>query len=185
VETHFPLGLFRAWTVWRPAAQVLVYPAPEQPAPALPAGQPLAGGEPSARQGTGSEFDGVRAYRRGDPLRQVVWKKVARAGEMISRDTSASTAQALLLDFSAAGDTRGGDDTEQRLSRLATWVLAAERSGLVFGLRLPGLDLPAAGGDAQRRDALTALALWQPQRRPATGLGNGGAKPGGRRPTGA
>ena len=26
VETNFPLGLFRAWTVWRPAAQVLVYP---------------------------------------------------------------------------------------------------------------------------------------------------------------
>jgi uncharacterized protein (DUF58 family) len=193
VETHFPLGLFRAWTVWRPAAQVLVYPAPEQPAPALPAGQPLAGGDPSARQGAGSEFDGVRAYRRGDPLRQVAWKKVARAGEMVSRDTSASTAQTLMLDFSAAGDARGGHDTEQRLSRLATWVLAAERGGLVFGLRLPGQDLPPAGGEAQRRDALTALALWQPHRQPDTGLGNsntkhngnGGGKVSGRRPTGA
>ncbi len=30
-DTHFPLGLFRAWTVWRPAALVLVYPAPEAP----------------------------------------------------------------------------------------------------------------------------------------------------------
>ena len=28
-ETRFPLGTFRVWTVWRPAAQVLVYPAPE------------------------------------------------------------------------------------------------------------------------------------------------------------
>ena len=27
VETRFPLGLFRAWTVWRPAARLLVYPA--------------------------------------------------------------------------------------------------------------------------------------------------------------
>ena len=35
-ETRFPLGTFRVWTVWRPAAQVLVYPAPE-PYPAAAA----------------------------------------------------------------------------------------------------------------------------------------------------
>ncbi len=44
-ETRFPLGTFRVWTIWRPAAQVLVYPAPEahhrpcrpaNPAPAAP-----------------------------------------------------------------------------------------------------------------------------------------------------
>ena len=34
-ETRFPMGLFRAWTVWRPAAQVLAWPQPEQPAPPL------------------------------------------------------------------------------------------------------------------------------------------------------
>ena len=173
VETHFPLGLFRAWTVWRPAAQALVYPAPEQAAQALPAGQTSAGGEPAARHGAGGEFDGVRAYRRGDPLRQVVWKKVARAGEMVSRDTSASAAQTLVLDYAAAGDSRGQDDPEQRLARLAAWVLAAERAGLAFGLKLPGLDLPAAGGEAQRRDALTALALWQPHHRSATDSSSG------------
>ena len=164
VETHFPLGLFRAWTVWRPAAQALVYPAPEQPAQPLPAGQPSERGELQARIGSGGEFDGVRAYRRGDPLRQVVWKKVARAGELVSRDTSASAAQVLLLDYAAAG-ARSAEDPETRLSRLAAWVLAAERLGQAFALRLPGVDLPAAGGETQRRAALEALALWQPTRR--------------------
>ena len=28
-ETRFPLGTVRVWTVWRPAAQMLVYPTPE------------------------------------------------------------------------------------------------------------------------------------------------------------
>ncbi len=158
VETHFPLGLFRAWTVWRPAASALVYPAPETPAQPLPPGQPSGGHELQARSGSGSEFEGVRAYRRGDPLRQVVWKKVARTGELVSRDSSASAAQQLLLDFGAAGAV----DTEQRLSRLAAWVLAAEHSGQGFGLRLPGQDLPLASGEAQRRQALEALAMWQP-----------------------
>ena len=42
-ETRFPLGTFRVWTVWRPAAQVLVYPAPEPMPPALPPGEPRSG----------------------------------------------------------------------------------------------------------------------------------------------
>ena len=41
-ETLFPFGLFRAWTLWRPAAEQLAYPRPETPAPPLPASQPLA-----------------------------------------------------------------------------------------------------------------------------------------------
>ena len=158
VETHFPLGLFRAWTVWRPAASALVYPAPEHPAQPLPPGQPSGGQELQARSGTGGEFEGVRAYRRGDPLRQVVWKKVARTGELVSRDTSASAAQALVLDYAATGAL----DAEARLSRLAAWVLMAEQGSQGFGLRLPGLDLPQASGEGQRRSALEALALWQP-----------------------
>ena len=32
-ETRFPLGTFRVWTYWRPAAQLLVYPAPESTPP--------------------------------------------------------------------------------------------------------------------------------------------------------
>ena len=157
VETHFPLGLFRAWTVWRPAAQALVYPAPEPSPPPLPPGQPTGSGELQSRAGAGGEFEGVRAYRRGDPLRQVVWKKVARSGELVSRDTSASASQALVLDY---GNT-GGADVETRLSRLTAWVLAADQSGQGYGLKLPGLDLAQASGDLQRRDALQALALWQ------------------------
>ena len=35
LETVFPFGLFRAWTLWRPAARVLAWPRPEQPAPPL------------------------------------------------------------------------------------------------------------------------------------------------------
>ena len=34
----------------------------------------------------GGELDGVRPWRRGDTMRQVVWKKVARTGELVTRD---------------------------------------------------------------------------------------------------
>lgn len=156
VETNFPLGLYCAWTVWRPAAQALVYPRPEQPEHALPATQPAATGMPQASVGAGGEFDGVRAYRRGDPLRQLAWKKIARTGELVSRDTSSSASRELWLDYQHAALP----EVEARLSRLAAWVLAAERLGARFGLRLPGQELACASGQTQRRAALQALALW-------------------------
>ena len=161
IESHFPLGLFRAWAVWRPASQVLVYPQPEQPSPVLPPAQASADGPQRDRPGSGAEFQGVRAWRSGDTLRQVVWKKSARSGELISRDTSASAALSLTLDFAAAGPGTGPDAHEARLSRLTAWVLAADRLGHGYALRLPGTALPAASGDGQRRAALTALALWR------------------------
>lgn len=155
IETRFPLGLFRAWTLWRPAARALVWPAPEQPAAALPAGQARGAGDQPARRLQGGDTEGVRAYRRGDPLRLVVWKKVARAGEMVSRDTSAAVRHQLWLDEAEAGLP----GREARLSRLAAWVLEAERRGADYGLRVAGREIAPDQGDAHRLACLEALAL--------------------------
>ncbi len=154
VETVFPFGFFRAWTVWRPAARVLAWPRPEQPAPPLPAAPSSPGDERPTRAGHGSELDGVRPWRRGDTMRQVVWKKVARSGELVSRETTGNAQRELWLSWA---DT-GGADVEQRLSRLAAWVLLAEREGIDCGLQLPGAELPPGQGDAHRRAALDLLA---------------------------
>lgn len=156
LETVFPFGLFCAWTVWRPASRVRVWPAPEHPAPPLPVGQPRTGEGMPAQRGSGGEWDGVRPWRRGDGLRQVVWKKLAHSGEWVSRETSATAARELWLDWQ---DTVGLD-TERRLSRLTAWVLRAERDGLDHGLRLPGRELTPAQGDAHRRSSLDLLAEY-------------------------
>jgi uncharacterized protein (DUF58 family) len=160
VSSSFPLGLFRAWTVWRPAGRVLAWPRPERPAPPLPAAAVLSGEETRRQRVQGGELDGVRAWRRGDTLRQVAWKKVARSGEMVSRETAGSGRQQLCLDWSAASVPGLGGDVEARLSRLTAWVLLAEREGLTYSVRLPGRDLPPGHGDAQRRAALDTLAQW-------------------------
>jgi uncharacterized protein (DUF58 family) len=153
-ETRYPLGTFRVWTVWRPAAQVLVYPAPEPSAPPLPPGEPRAGGAAKARIQSSGEFDGVRAYRRGDPLKLVVWKKAAKADELVSRDMEQAQRFELWLDYAQAGPQA----MEQRLSRLTAWVLRAERLGLDYGLRLPGHEIKASTGEAHKRRCLEALA---------------------------
>jgi uncharacterized protein (DUF58 family) len=155
-ETRYPFGLFRAWTIWRPASSVLAYPAPERPCPPLPAAHASGGDGGPQRPAQGGEFDGVRAYQRGDMLKRIVWKKAARTGELVSRELSSATQQQLWLDYQGVPLA----DTERRLSRLAGWVLAAERAGIAHGLRLPGRELPLGLGEPHRRAALEALARW-------------------------
>ncbi len=161
LETVFPLGLFRAWTVWRPAARLLAWPRPELPAPPLPPAEATQGDTRQSLRGAGSELDGVRPWRRGDSMRQVAWKKVARSGELVSRETLGQPQQELLLPWSAAAGAAGNGapgDAEQRLSRLAAWVLQAEHSGRVYAVQLPGARLPMGRGDSHRRAALDLLA---------------------------
>ena len=159
-ETRFPLGTFRVWTVWRPAAQVLVYPAPESYAPPLPPGEPRSGDAANASRARDTgEFDGVRGYKRGDPLRLVVWKKAAKADEsgngLVVRDSAQANAHELWLDFMQAGTA----DKEHKLSRLCAWVLAADKQAVVYGLRLPSISIPPSSGEVHKRQCLEALAL--------------------------
>jgi uncharacterized protein (DUF58 family) len=159
-ETRFPLGTFRVWTVWRPKAQVLVYPAPEPLPPPLPPGEPRAGGGTATQAQSTGEFDGVRSYRRGDAMKLVVWKQVAKAvargsDDLVSRDTQQNQRYELWLDYSACGHT----DAEHKLSRLTAWVLAADKLGSDYGLRLPGREIKPACGEAHKRQCLEALAL--------------------------
>jgi uncharacterized protein (DUF58 family) len=162
-ETRFPIGTFRVWCVWRPAAQLLVYPAPEADPPPLPAGSPVSGSLAAQAQTRGTaEFDGMRPYQRGDSQRIVLWKQAARAiargsDELMSRDThQLQQTELWLLQADAAV---AGADAEARLSRLCAWVLQADRLGIAYGLELPGVRIAPAIGDSHRHACLEALAL--------------------------
>ena len=155
-QTFFPLGTFRVWTLWRPAAQVLVYPQPEPNAPTLP-GDGLDEGQShvSSRPHPG-EPDGLRPYRRGDSLKSIVWKKAAKTGELVSRDSAALLQHELLLERTHTGLNH----PEQQLSRLCAWVLQADQAGLRYGLRLgAGQDVTPGSGPVHLQHCLRALAL--------------------------
>ena len=154
-ETRFPLGTFRVWTVWRPAAQLLVYPRAELNPPPLPPGVAHDTGSAAAPSKGSDEFDGVRPYRRGDPLKQVLWKKAAQTGQWVSRDSQQAQHSELWLDLAQTGSI----EREQSLSRLCAWVLEAQDLALDYGLRLPGVEIAPARGAGHQRRCLEALAL--------------------------
>lgn len=154
-QTLFPLGTFRVWTLWRPAAQMLVYPAPEAHPPPLPRSSAQDGQRHSSGQRQRGEPDGLRAYQRGDSLKHIVWKKVAKTGELVSRDHLALQSHTLWL---SAQDTELSQP-EAQLSRLCAWVQQAEQQGLRYGLRLAGREITPDSGPAQQQRCLQALAL--------------------------
>jgi len=154
-ETRFPLGTFRVWSVWRPAAHVLVYPAPETPPAPLPAGQAHEGSAHASVTSVQGEPDGLRAYRRGDALKTIVWKKAAKTGELVSRDSQTLQQQTLWLDQQQTGLSQ----PEEQLSRLCAWVLQADQLGLIYGLRLPRQEIAPASGPVHLQHCLRALAL--------------------------
>jgi uncharacterized protein (DUF58 family) len=155
MQTVFPLGTFRVWTLWRPLAQVMVYPAPEPHPPPLPWGGTDEGRQAAHATTHTGEPDGLRAYRRGDSLKDIVWKKAAKTGELVSREHVALQTHTLWLTPQRTQLV----NPEAQLSRLCAWVLLAEATGQRYGLRLPGVELGPANGHVHQQRCLQALAL--------------------------
>jgi len=156
LETRFPLGLFRAWSYLEPDARCLVYPRPER-SPLPPYSGEAAGGTLHAQTPGADDFAGLRGYHRSDSPRHIAWKAVARSDKMLTKQFAGDAAAELWLD---ARLLPGALTLEQTLSRLAGWVLAADRAGAHYGLRLAGVEIAPARGDAHRAACLQALALY-------------------------
>ena len=157
IETTWPLGLIRAWTVLVPEVDCIVHPAPEIDPPPLP--EDGAGGT-----GTGDrvrdgddDFAGLRAHRAADSPRHVAWKALARGGPMLTKQYAAAQGGDVLLDWSALPTHL---DEEQRLSRLTAWVLRADQDGRRYGLLLPQTHIAPELGRDHRDRCLRELALF-------------------------
>jgi uncharacterized protein (DUF58 family) len=161
LQTRFPLGLLRAWSYWRPDAQALVYPHPEEEAPPLPD----AGAEEKHGQGQAGhdDFAGIRGYQAGDSLKRLAWRQIARidvdlGGTLVTKHFEGGGAAEVVLDFS---ELPRGMDIELKLSRMTRWVIEAEARGLPYAFRLGATRLGPALGPGHKEACLRALALYQ------------------------
>ncbi|MFC5480605.1 DUF58 domain-containing protein [Massilia suwonensis] len=160
LSTRFPLGLFRAWSYWQPDLRALVYPFPEEDAPALPRGS---SGTRAVGIGAGGEddFAGVRPYQPGDSLRRLAWRQIARldpldGGQLATKHFEGGARDELVLDLAALPPQL---DLELRLSRMTRWVLEAESRALPYAFRLGATSFEASSGPAHAAACLRALAL--------------------------
>ena len=161
LSTRFPLGLFRAWSYWKPDAEALVYPHPEDSAPPLP----LAGLETEDGQGSAGhdDFAGVRAYQIGDSMKHLAWRQIAKVeveygGALVTKHFEGGAASELCLDFAILPRTM---DLEMRLSRMTRWIIEAEARGLAYSFRIGEIAFAPALGVAHHAACLRELALYQ------------------------
>lgn len=156
LETTWPLGLIRAWSVFVPDVSCLVYPAPERDAPPLPADGAGSTNGGSRTQAGDDDFAGLRPHQTSDSLRHVAWKVLARGGPLLTKQFSTTQGGERLLDWHALPAQL---DTEARIARLTAWVLAAERTGQPFSLVLPGAVMPIGRGPGHLHACCRLLAL--------------------------
>ncbi len=157
LTSSYPLGFLRAQHTISAAQLYCVYPELAGDA-TLPGDQ--AGARASGRQtlrGEGDDFAGVRPFVPGESQRHIDWKAVARGAPLMTKQFTVEADDALVLDFAALPMA----ETETRLSQLALWIVEAERAHRPYALRLPGLDVPAASGDAHYHRCLQALAVYR------------------------
>lgn len=158
VSSRYPLGLFEAWSWVNIPLCVPVYPAPAGN-PTLPCtrnDRPHAG---SGRGRAEEEFDGLRPYRSGDPLRRVAWKASTRGAGLQTKVFAGGSGDRLWLGWPA-----GVGEPESALSQLCLWVLVASRDGLEFGMRLGDQVIGPGRGTHHQRQCLELLACHEVNR---------------------
>lgn len=153
--THFPLGLFYAWSYLHFDVRALVYPRPAAPQP-LPAASSQDGDGKVIAAGD-EDFSGLRNYVTGDAMPRIAWKALAREQGLQVKQFSDYQGQELWLDWSMLPDIA----PERKLELLTRWVLDADAQGLVYGLRLPDGEVQPGHSQNQRAECLRRLALFR------------------------
>jgi uncharacterized protein (DUF58 family) len=156
LDSHWPLGLVRAWSYLDAAAECLVWPRPAGARPLPPAEtsdmEQIAG----AKSGT-DDFSGFRAYQPGDSTRRIDWKALAREQGLLVKRFSGAGSRRITLRWALAGPEQG---VEACLSQLCRWVLDADAEGLLYALEIPGARVPHGTGAAHRTACLAVLARF-------------------------
>ena len=153
LSTLRPLGLARSWSWLRPDTKLLVYPALDPTAPPLP--EALGDGDSPRTRAHGEQPHHLREYRPGDMPRQIAWKASARADRLLVREYESAVARDITLDWQAVGELAH----EEKIRRLARWVVEAERCGSRYALLLPRQRISAGRGAEHRHICLRTLAL--------------------------
>lgn len=155
ISTHYPLGLFRAWTNIQLNNDAIVYPKPAQKF----LHNPESGSNTDDMGANGRGFDdfsGFKSYQTGEPLTHIHWKAYAREQGLLSKIFSGGSSSEYWLNWNELSG-----DIESRLSQLCRLIIDAENQGDRYGLKLPGNIISISQGQQQQQQCLKMLALFR------------------------
>ncbi|GAA0781571.1 MULTISPECIES: DUF58 domain-containing protein [Pseudomonadati] len=160
VWSHFPLGLFKAWSYVDLDLHQVVFAAPLEcdihlTSQAAEDNNDISHGK--IRPGV-DDYTGLRSYVAGESLKQVAWKQWAQDKGMLTKEFNQPEGAPVWLSLA---DTQG-HDLEQRLSKLSWQVNYLAQKNQIFGLIIDNQTLTQSSGESHRIACQKALALYRP-----------------------
>lgn len=156
ISTHYPLGLFRAWSTLRLDIKCLIYPRPFTGS-LKTSSDGIADGSQKGKNYPGTDdFQGLKSYQPGDSMQHIVWKAFSRGQGLFSKLFIEQAGVSVMLDWYTLSES----NTEHKLSRLCGMVVKAHSLNLVYGLKLPGITIKPDCSEAHRQKCLKTLALY-------------------------
>lgn len=149
VKSRYPFGLFRAWQRYRAQEDVLVFAARKGTS-----NWPLGNGGESDPSSVGV-FKEHREYQSSDSWRRIDWKVSARRQEVFIKTYEEDEDR--ILNFHWV-QTRGLQETEERISQLALWIDLAYRRELQYSLFVGVHKIPVGSGREHYLKCQTLLA---------------------------
>lgn len=158
IETFYPLGLFRAWKVFRPEGEMVVYPAPVGHRGLEPKSFALGEDELGLRTSPEGDFGELKPYREGDSYHQIAWKHYARTGNLYSKVHWGEEHKFYHIPWDPQGK-----DLETYLQQMSRWVQIAIDENAAFDMELPNQLVDAGSGRDQAKTCWRLLAALRDQ----------------------
>ncbi|MBL9031522.1 MAG: DUF58 domain-containing protein [Phycisphaerae bacterium] len=161
--TTLPFGLTRKSSTFALPGEVLVLP----PELAIREGlyrrataRAYAGAEAALTPGTGEEFYGLREYVPGDAPRSIAWRRSARTGELVVRQTASPSPRRLWVVLRLDASARPSAN-ELAIAAASALLRRARHDGLAVGLVVPShrLEFRPGQSPAHLRRMVEELAL--------------------------
>lgn len=154
LDTEYPLGLFRAWKVFRPEGKLLVYPKPVTRQPLAPTAYDQGDQEIGLRGSPDGDFGELKTYLNGESYHQIAWKHYARTGELFTKVHWGAEDKHYVIPWNPPKQ-----DLERYLSQMSAWVKQAADENASFELQTAQSKVEPGRGWEHARTCWRALAL--------------------------
>ena len=156
LASQYPLGLFHAWVYIKTDIRTLVFAKPSA-AWAVPSTLVYSLSSQGSKGIGADDFVAHRNYRVSDSPKQIDWKIYAREKGLMTKQFGGDRSERLWLSF----DLIENEPLEVAISKLTRAVIDAEKSGVDYGLKLPGVSTSLGQGHEHYFQCLKHLALFK------------------------
>ncbi len=154
LETYIPLGLFRAWKIFRPQGKVLIYPKPVPGHALSPVSFDQGEEEMGLRNSPDGDFGELKTYLPGESYHQIAWKHYARTNELYTKVHWGAEHRHYVIPWIGRAS-----ELEKNLSQMSAWIKSASDENASFEMETSTSKIEPGRGLEHAKLCWRTLAL--------------------------